>query len=64
MILLDDNFASIIRGIEEGRLIFVNLKKSIQYTISHSTPEVIPNLLYGLWSYVHFLYQIDQTVLT
>lgn len=46
MILLDDNFASIIRGIEEGRLIFVNLKKSIKYTISHSTPEVIPNLLY------------------
>lgn len=46
MILLDDNFASIIRGIEEGRLIFVNLKKSIQYTITHSTPEVIPNLLY------------------
>lgn len=46
MILLDDNFASIIKGIEQGRLIFVNLKKSIQYTISHSTPEVIPNLLY------------------
>lgn len=46
MILLDDNFASIVRGIEEGRLIFVNLKKSIQYTITHSTPEVIPNLLY------------------
>ncbi|KAH6665831.1 hypothetical protein B0J14DRAFT_492032 [Halenospora varia] len=46
MILLDDNFASIIRGIEEGRLIFVNLKKSIKYTITHSTPEVIPNLLY------------------
>lgn len=46
MILLDDNFASIIHGIEEGRLIFVNLKKSIQYTITHSMPEVIPNLLY------------------
>ena len=46
MILLDDNFASTVRGIEEGRLIFVNLKKSIQYTISHSTPEVIPILLY------------------
>ncbi len=46
MILLDDNFASIIRGIEEGRLIFVNLKKSIKYTISHITPEIIPNLLY------------------
>ncbi|OBZ84387.1 Sodium/potassium-transporting ATPase subunit alpha, partial [Choanephora cucurbitarum] len=46
MILLDDNFASIIHGIEEGRLIFINLKKSIMYTITHSMPEVIPNLLY------------------
>jgi len=30
----------------EGRQIFVNLKRSIQYTISHSTPEVVPQLLY------------------
>merc|ERR1711931_361608 len=29
MILLDDNFASIVTGVEEGRLIFDNLKKSI-----------------------------------
>ncbi|KAL0079975.1 hypothetical protein F4703DRAFT_1871952 [Phycomyces blakesleeanus] len=46
MILLDDNFASIVHGIEEGRLIFANLKKSVMYTITHSMPEVIPNLLY------------------
>ncbi|KAF9183625.1 hypothetical protein BGZ51_003892 [Haplosporangium sp. Z 767] len=50
MILLDDNFASTIKGIEEGRLIFTNLKKSIQYTITHSMPEVIPNLLYVIAS--------------
>ncbi|KXN70598.1 hypothetical protein CONCODRAFT_170603 [Conidiobolus coronatus NRRL 28638] len=48
MVLLDDNFASTIKGIEEGRLIFSNLKKSIQYTLSHSMPEVIPQLLYIL----------------
>ncbi|THH27921.1 hypothetical protein EUX98_g6275 [Antrodiella citrinella] len=46
MILLDDNFASCVKGVAEGRQIFVNLKRSIQYTISHSTPEVIPQLLY------------------
>ncbi|KAJ2157889.1 hypothetical protein GGF46_004175 [Coemansia sp. RSA 552] len=46
MILLDDNFASVVRGIEEGRLVFANLKKSIRYTVSHSTPEVIPQILY------------------
>lgn len=46
MVLLDDNFASVVNGIEEGRLIFSNLKKSIMYTITHTIPEVIPCLLY------------------
>ncbi|KAN0141264.1 aminophospholipid-transporting P-type ATPase [Lactarius tabidus] len=46
MILLDDNFASTVKGVQEGRQIFVNLKRSIQYTITHTTPEVIPQLLY------------------
>ncbi|KAF9464625.1 aminophospholipid-transporting P-type ATPase [Collybia nuda] len=46
MILLDDNFASTVNGVAEGRQIFVNLKRSIQYTVTHSTPEVIPQLLY------------------
>ncbi|KAL0947648.1 hypothetical protein HGRIS_013735 [Hohenbuehelia grisea] len=46
MILLDDNFASTVKGVAEGRQIFVNLKRSIQYTLTHITPEVIPQLLY------------------
>jgi len=46
MILLDDNFASTVKGVKEGRQIFVNLKRSIQYTISHSTPEIIPQILF------------------
>jgi sodium/potassium-transporting ATPase subunit alpha len=51
MILLDDNFASIINGIKEGRLIFLNLKKSIQYVLTHSIPEVIPQILYVVIPY-------------
>lgn len=46
MILLDDNFASIVHGIEEGRLIFDNLKKSIIYTITSNIPELLPFLIY------------------
>ena len=44
MILLDDNFASIVSGIEEGRLIFDNLKKSICYTLTSNIPEITPFL--------------------
>merc|ERR1719259_168358 len=39
MILLDDNFASIVTGVEEGRLVFDNLKKSIAYTLTSNIPE-------------------------
>jgi magnesium-transporting ATPase (P-type) len=44
MILLDDNFASIVEGIEQGRLIFDNLKKSIAYTLTSNIPEITPFL--------------------
>ena len=46
MILMDDNFASIVNGVEEGRLIFDNLKKSIAYTLSSNIPEIAPFLCY------------------
>merc|ERR1711972_22151 len=46
MILLDDNFASIVTGVEEGRIIFDNLKKSIAYTLSSNIPEITPFLVY------------------
>jgi sodium/potassium-transporting ATPase subunit alpha len=48
MILLDDNFASIVVGIEEGRLIFDNLKKSIAYTLTSNVPEISPFLMFIL----------------
>ncbi|KAI1280840.1 Sodium/potassium-transporting ATPase subunit alpha [Halotydeus destructor] len=48
MILLDDNFSSIVTGIEEGRVIFDNLKKSICYTLSSKPPEMAPFVLFVL----------------
>ncbi|VDM58882.1 unnamed protein product [Angiostrongylus costaricensis] len=48
MILLNDNFASIVTGIEEGRLIFDNLKKSIAYTLTSNIPEITPFMCYVL----------------
>ncbi|OQR94535.1 sodium/potassium-transporting ATPase subunit alpha [Achlya hypogyna] len=48
MILLDDNFASIVCGVEEGRKVFDNLKKSICYALAVNIPELIPFLTYVL----------------
>ena len=50
MILLDDNFASIVTGVEEGRLIFDNLKKSIAYTLTSNIPEISPFLFFIMLS--------------
>merc|ERR1711881_112630 len=46
ILLLDDNFSSIVNGVEEGRLIFDNLKKSIAYTLSSNIPEISPFIIY------------------
>ncbi|KAI8105250.1 hypothetical protein M9435_000418 [Picochlorum sp. BPE23] len=51
MILMDDNFASIVNGVEEGRVIFDNLKKSIAYTLASKFPEQIPFLLFVVLSF-------------
>ena len=50
MILLDDNFASIVNGVEEGRLIFDNLKKSIAFTLIHIIPEITPFLAFIIFA--------------
>jgi len=43
IILLDDEFSSIVVGIEQGRLSSENLQKSIAYTLCSKVPQCLPN---------------------
>jgi potassium/sodium efflux P-type ATPase len=48
MVLTDDNFASIVDAVEEGRVVYENIRKFVTYIFAHATPEVIPFLIYAL----------------
>ncbi len=48
IVLLDDNFASIVAGVEEGRAIFSNIKKFTNYVLVSNGPEILPYLIYIL----------------
>jgi calcium-translocating P-type ATPase len=49
MILLDDNFASIIAAIEEGRAVYQNIRKFLTYILTSNIPELIPYLAFALF---------------
>ena len=48
MVLTDDNFASIVAAVEEGRIVYENIRKFVTYIFAHATPEVVPFLIYAL----------------
>lgn len=49
IILLDDNFATIVNAIEEGRTVFANIRKFATYVLVSNVPEVVPYLAYGFF---------------
>jgi P-type Ca2+ transporter type 2C len=48
MILTDDNFASIVDAVEEGRAVYANIRKFVLYIFTSNTPEAVPFVLFAL----------------
>jgi magnesium-transporting ATPase (P-type) len=49
MILIDDNFASIVHAVEEGRAVFANIRKFLTYILTSNIPEIVPYLAFALF---------------
>jgi calcium-translocating P-type ATPase len=49
MVLLDDNFASIVAAVEEGRAVYDNIRKFLSYVLTSNVPELVPYLAFVLF---------------
>ena len=47
LVLLDDNFASIVNAVEEGRGVFENIRKFLTYILTSNVPELVPYLAFA-----------------
>jgi Ca2+-transporting ATPase len=61
MVLADDNFASIVYAVEEGRRIYDNIRKAIQFLLSSNLSEVVALFIatlmnFRLFSPIHILW--------
>jgi P-type Ca2+ transporter type 2C len=58
MVLVDDNFASIVNAVEEGRVVFQNVRKVVKFLISTNAGEIL-TILGAIW-----LLPIGQLIFT
>jgi magnesium-transporting ATPase (P-type) len=49
MVLVDDNFSSIVNAIEEGRAVFQNIRKFLCYVLVHNVAQLVPYLAFALF---------------
>ncbi|MBI5378535.1 MAG: cation-transporting P-type ATPase, partial [Nitrospirae bacterium] len=49
IVLLDDNFATIVSAIEEGRTVYANIRKFVTYIFTSLVPEIVPYLAFILF---------------
>ncbi len=49
MVLADDNFASIVAAIEEGRAVYDNVRKFVTYIFASNVPEIVPFVAFVLF---------------
>lgn len=49
MILTDDNFASIVNAIEEGRAVYDNIRRFVGYIFASNVPELLPFIFFVMF---------------
>jgi len=48
MVLMDDNFATIVAAVEEGRAVFDNVRKFVAYILTSNVPEILPFIAWAV----------------
>ncbi|KAH0577254.1 Sodium/potassium-transporting ATPase alpha chain [Spironucleus salmonicida] len=63
IVLMDNSFATIVDGIQEGRLIYENIKKAMQYTVVSCVPQVFPFVLFIIMGFPNAMSAIQILLL-